>query len=113
MLEIATLSDVPSLIVKAGLSLTVALPVSIAFYRVFLHPLSCVPGPRLATVSNAWHAYHARNGRMLELGRRLHREYGRAVRVGPDEVWFDSVEAFKAIYGEAHSLLIERFWPGL
>ena len=36
---------------------------------------------------------------MLVLGKTLHKRYGHAVRVGPNEVWFDSAEAFKAIYG--------------
>jgi hypothetical protein len=67
-------------------------------YRVLLHPLASVPGPKLAAVSNVWHAYHVREGRMAELGRTLHSRYGPAVRVGPNEVWFNSKSAFKAIY---------------
>lgn len=67
-------------------------------YRLFLHPLAHVPGPRLAAISNVWHAYHIRNGRMLMLGKTLHKRYGPVVRVGPNEVWFDSVAAFKHIY---------------
>uniref|UniRef100_L2GBV3 Cytochrome p450 71d7 n=1 Tax=Colletotrichum fructicola (strain Nara gc5) TaxID=1213859 RepID=L2GBV3_COLFN len=67
-------------------------------YRLVLHPLACVPGPKIAALSNIWYAYHARNGRMLELGKTLHRRYGPMVRVGPNEVWFDSVDAFKHIY---------------
>lgn len=71
---------------------------AVSFYRLFLHPLSDVPGPKLAAISNVWYAYHARNGRVLELGKTLHKRYGPAVRVGPNEVWFDSKEAFKMIY---------------
>ncbi|KAF4961677.1 hypothetical protein FGADI_40 [Fusarium gaditjirri] len=37
-------------------------------------------------------------GRMAYLGRTLHRKYGPVVRVGPNEVWFNSKEAFHAIY---------------
>ncbi|POR31361.1 Pisatin demethylase [Tolypocladium paradoxum] len=70
----------------------------IATYRIFLHPLSRVPGPRWAAVSNVWHAYHVRNGRMAELAKTLHQKYGEAVRVGPNEVWFNSREAFDQIY---------------
>lgn len=69
-------------------------------YRLVLHPLARVPGPKIAALSNIWYAYHARNGRMLELGKTLHRRYGPMVRVGPNEVWFDSVDAFKHIYSE-------------
>jgi hypothetical protein len=72
--------------------------VSLASYRLCLHPLARVPGPRLAAVSNIWHALHVRNGRMLELGKTLHEKYGPVVRVGPNEVWFDSKDAFGAIY---------------
>jgi hypothetical protein len=71
---------------------------AVSFYRLFLHPLSDVPGPKLAAISNVWYAYHARNGRVRELGKALHKRYGPVVRVGPNEVWFDSKEAFKMIY---------------
>ncbi|KAI8300340.1 Cytochrome P450 monooxygenase sdnT [Colletotrichum sp. SAR11_240] len=76
-------------------------------YRLVLHPLARVPGPKIAALSNIWYAYHARNGRMLELGKTLHRRYGPMVRVGPNEVWFDSVDAFKHIY-KTLDLLSER-----
>lgn len=71
---------------------------SIAIYRLYFHPLSSVPGPRVAAVSNIWHAYHARNGRMLILGKTLHKKYGPVVRVGPNEVWMNSRAAFSKIY---------------
>ncbi|KAL7794456.1 cytochrome P450 [Trichoderma ceciliae] len=71
---------------------------TIALYRLFLHPLSRVPGPRLAAVSNIWHAYHARNGHMFKLGCTLHQKYGEIVRVGPNELWFNSTEGFDKIY---------------
>ncbi|GKT41263.1 cytochrome P450 monooxygenase sdnT [Colletotrichum spaethianum] len=67
-------------------------------YRLLFHPLARVPGPRLAAISNVWYACQVRNGRMLRLGKSLHKRYGPAVRVGPNEVWFDSVDAFKHIY---------------
>ncbi|KAL7936441.1 cytochrome P450 [Trichoderma chlorosporum] len=71
---------------------------TIALYRLSFHPLSRIPGPRLAAISNIWHAYHARNGHMFELGRTLHQKYGEVVRVGPNELWFNSTEAFDKIY---------------
>lgn len=82
----------------AGLALALVL---VAVYRLCLHPLARVPGPRLAAVSNIWHALHVRDGRMLQLGKTLHKQYGPVVRVGPNEVWFDSKEAFKSIYSES------------
>ncbi|KAK7715838.1 hypothetical protein SLS63_011253 [Diaporthe eres] len=75
-----------------------ALLLAVAVYRLFLHPLSRIPGPRLAAVTNCWLAYHVRNGRMLQLGKTLHTNYGPAVRVGPNEVWFNTKDAFRLIY---------------
>ncbi|CRK29863.1 hypothetical protein BN1723_014292 [Verticillium longisporum] len=71
---------------------------AIIFYRLALHPLARVPGPKLAAISNVWHALHVRDGRMFALGKTLHKKYGPVVRVGPNEVWFDSKDAFKSIY---------------
>ena len=71
---------------------------SIAVYRLYFHPLAQIPGPKIAAISSFWHAYNARNGRMAHLGKTLHRRYGPVVRVGPNEVWFDTQEAFHAIY---------------
>ena len=78
---------------------------SLATYRLLFHPLARVPGPRLAAISNIWLARHVRDGHMLKLGKTLHKVYGSAVRVGPNEVWFDSAEAFRAIYGRCSALL--------
>lgn len=74
-------------------------------YRLFFHPLSSIPGPRLAGVSNVWYANEAKNGRMAILGKNLHRNYGPVIRVGPDEVWFNSKSAFKTIYSELRPVL--------
>ncbi|RDA84173.1 hypothetical protein CP532_3904 [Ophiocordyceps camponoti-leonardi (nom. inval.)] len=79
----------------ACLSLAVS---TIAVYRLWLHPLARVPGPRLAAVSNVWYALKIRNGCAVELATTLHRKYGEAVRVGPNEVWFNSSEAYDQIY---------------
>ncbi|ROT39091.1 cytochrome P450 76C2 [Sodiomyces alkalinus F11] len=70
----------------------------IVLYRLFLHPLASVPGPRWAAISSFWYAMQVRDGRMLVLGKTLHKKYGPVVRVAPNEVWFDSPEAFRVIY---------------
>ncbi|KAL2016198.1 hypothetical protein VTK56DRAFT_4087 [Thermocarpiscus australiensis] len=79
-------------------ALTLLLALATALYRLLLHPLSRVSGPRLAAISNVWQAVHVRNGRASELAKTLHKKYGPVVRVGPHEVWFNSAEAFKHIY---------------
>lgn len=74
---------------------------AVASYRLALHPLSRVPGPRLAAITSAWYAYQIRNGHALQLGRSLHRRYGPVVRVAPNELWFASRDAFRIIYSQS------------
>lgn len=103
--------------------LTISCVLATCLYRISLHPLSRVPGPRLAALSNIWYAYHVRNGLVAQLATTLHQQYGPAVRVGPNEVWFNSKDAFKAIYSASslsslpflHSLIIiiTRQWQWL
>lgn len=85
----------------------------ICVYNLCLHPLSSVPGPRSAAMSNLWLARHARDGRLAELARSLHEQHGEAVRVGPNEVWFNSKTAFKAIYSKLNCLhwVMRHFAP--
>lgn len=49
------------------------------FYRLYLHPLSKYPGPRLAAISSLYRAYHQtwRDGRLVEQLTHLHEIYGK------------------------------------
>lgn len=89
-----------------GFLLGTAFLLIVAVYRLFFHPLSRIPGPRLAAVTNCWLAYHVRNGHMLQLGKTLHTTYGPAVRVGPNEVWFNTKDAFRVIYSKLPSIAL-------
>ncbi len=101
-------SMVASILLRAAVAsasfttLVALLLVTVALYRLSLHPLRYVPGPVLAAISNIWHAHHAKSGHMFRLGKDLHRRYGPVVRIGPNEVWVNSKEGFKAIYGVVH-----------
>ena len=89
--------------ITAAVLLIASLLLGLITYRLFLHPLSRVPGPAVAAISNIWLAYQVREGRMLRLGKTLHRKYGPVVRVGPNEIWFHSKEACQAIYSKSLS----------
>lgn len=89
---------------------TIVLICTIAFYRLYLHPLSRIPGPRLAAISSCWYAHQVRHGRMLALGKSLHKQYGAAVRVGPNEVWFNSKDASKLIYSPTNGYEKSNFY---
>jgi len=95
------LSILLSTLHAAGKLLAFALIIllAVASYRLTLHPLARIPGPRAAALSNIWLARRVRDGRMFEVGKEIHKCYGPVVRVGPDEVWFDSREGFAEVYG--------------
>ncbi|GAB1319806.1 Apoptosis-inducing factor 1 [Madurella fahalii] len=90
--------------------LTVICFLIIIIYRIILHPLAPVPGPRLAALSNIWQGIHVRNGRAPQLARTLHERYGPIVRVGPSEVWLNSPEAFKRIYSAGNGYEKSAFY---
>ncbi|KAF9039634.1 cytochrome P450 [Hymenopellis radicata] len=72
----------------------------IAFSRLYLHPLKAFPGPRLAALTDYYQAYYEvwRNGMFTRHTEDLHRLYGPVVRVRPNELHFQSPEAYFAIY---------------
>jgi len=78
------------------LSTLFLIPITTVIYRLFLHPLARVPGPKVAAISRLWQAQQHRNGRLFTI--KLHREYGPVVRIAPNEVAFDSADAFHELY---------------
>jgi len=106
LVELLSLTQMePCLTLYATVSIVVllvssllAVLIGIALYRLYWHPLAGVPGPTWAALSNIWQGIHVRNGRARILGKTLHEQYGPVVRVGPNEVWFNSPEAFRKIY---------------
>ncbi|KAA8913662.1 cytochrome P450 [Sphaerosporella brunnea] len=74
---------------------------TLAFYRLYFHPLAKYPGPFLAKITDWNTAYHALRGdRFLELYK-AHEKYGPIVRVAPNMLSFNSATALKSIYGHS------------
>jgi hypothetical protein len=69
-------------------------------YQLYLHPLAHIPGPRLAALTRLWLVYKLRFDDIALLSVTLHKKYGVAVRIAPDQVSFDSLEAVKKVYSE-------------
>lgn len=72
---------------------------TLAIYRLYLHPLSRYPGPLLAKLTPlhaSWHAY--KGDRHLVLYR-MHQKYGPIVRWGPNSISINSVAGLKEING--------------
>ncbi|KAG9241140.1 cytochrome P450 [Calycina marina] len=70
----------------------------VIFHRVFLAPLSRIPGPWYAPFLNTLLVYKELVGQRRVYVHNLHKKYGPVVRLGPNEVSFTSLEALKEIY---------------
>lgn len=69
-------------------------------YWLFFHPLSKVPGPKLAAISGLYMAYYdiVMLGGMVDQLEVLHEKYGRVVRIAPGKLHFNDPQVFDQIY---------------
>ena len=75
-------------------ALFVAYYVNVTFYR-----LSRIPGPKLFALTRWRLAYEDWKGTRTRTIHQLHKTYGPVVRIGPNELSFNSLTALKTIYG--------------
>lgn len=71
-----------------------------AVYRVFLHPLAKIPGPKLAALTSLYESYYDLwlPGQYAFKIKRLHHEYGPVIRPVPDEVHVNDPDFLDTIY---------------
>ncbi|KAI1378646.1 cytochrome P450 [Hypoxylon crocopeplum] len=69
-------------------------------FRLCIHPLSGVPGPRLAACTSLWLAWHTYVGDECTVIYRLHEQYGPVLRVAPNDVDIADGDAVEPIYVE-------------
>ncbi|PPQ66756.1 hypothetical protein CVT24_008713 [Panaeolus cyanescens] len=74
--------------------------VATSVYRVYLHPLSRFPGPKLAAVTSLYRTYYEvfKDGALLERIHQLHQLHGPTIRIGPNELHFSTPAAYSDIY---------------
>ncbi|KAI5920337.1 cytochrome P450 [Camillea tinctor] len=73
---------------------------SLAFYRLFLHPLARFPGPRLAAITRWYEAYYdiVQNGQYTFKIAELHKKYGPIIRISPYELHVIDPTYFEKLY---------------
>ncbi|EAU82615.2 cytochrome P450 11B1 [Coprinopsis cinerea okayama7 len=81
-----------------ALTVTVVLVLYRALYNLFLSPLSAIPGPWYAAISNIWIGYHQLCLRQCKTVQSLFDTYGPVVRIGPNKVAFCDASAMRAVY---------------
>ncbi|KAL2870251.1 cytochrome P450 [Aspergillus lucknowensis] len=67
-------------------------------YQLYYHPLSRVPGPKLAACTSLWLAYHTYIGDECTVIFELHKKYGPVLRVAPNDVDIARGDAIEPIY---------------
>ncbi|KAL7917142.1 cytochrome P450 [Trichoderma austrokoningii] len=76
--------------------------ISLIIYRLYLHPLSGVPGPRLAAITSWYEAYYdllkSPGGQYWNKLDELHNSYGAIIRISPNEVQIHDPEFYAQIY---------------
>ena len=66
---------------------------------LYLSPLSRIPGPKVYALTKwrlALDEWHGNRTRSID---QLHRQHGPVVRIGPNEVHFNSLTALRTIFG--------------
>ncbi|TVY34663.1 Pisatin demethylase [Lachnellula subtilissima] len=79
-------------------TIAATLLLSLGIYRIYLHPLSPIPGPLLPKITSLWLWYHSYIGDEASIIHALHIKYGPLLRVSPNEVDISDHEAIPAIY---------------
>ncbi|KAF1815265.1 putative cytochrome P450 [Eremomyces bilateralis CBS 781.70] len=92
----AVLTSIREHWLAAGLLVPIIYIVSVAFYRLYLHPLANVPGPKLAAATWLYEIYFWKKF-VIEIGR-LHDIYGPIVRITPNEVHVNDPALIDAVY---------------
>jgi hypothetical protein len=73
---------------------------SVAVYRIWLHPLSKYPGPPLWSTSRIPLSFYFIRGTLPYRIQELHNQYGPVVRIAPSELSYTTEDAWADIYGK-------------
>ncbi|KAI3399735.1 hypothetical protein diail_5802 [Diaporthe ilicicola] len=96
----------------------VAYIVAVIVYRLWFHPLSKIPGPKLLAVTDLPYLYQTHvQGSWPRRVTELHRRYGNIVRISPNRLAVDGSIAWSQVYGHRHGKeefgkVRDYFFPG-
>lgn len=94
-----------------GLSLgLLAFLVGYVVYQRCFHPLAKYPGPFLASMTNFWKFYHYKTLKFPETMIKIHEKYGPIVRIGPNDLNFNSSSAIPPIYKSGRKMPKSQFY---
>ncbi|CAG8906705.1 unnamed protein product [Penicillium egyptiacum] len=70
-------------------------------YRLYIHPLSKFPGPKLAAISSIYEFYYSvlKGGMFIREMERMHEKYGPIVRITPNELHISDPDYYGELFG--------------
>ncbi|KAI1178500.1 cytochrome P450 [Nemania sp. FL0916] len=98
LLDFIPMLSVPVLLGSFLASGLVCYVVGWCIYTFYFHPLAGFPGPRFAAISQIWSHWVWLSGRHPTIMESAHRKYGSVVRVAPNELSFNTYQAYYDIY---------------
>lgn len=101
MNTISSLSDLGSFVYDLFISFVLFAPLYFlmhAIYQLRLSPLSSIPGPWYAAISDFWLFSHALRLQQCKTIHSLFARYGPVVRIGPNKVAFCDLSVTKNVY---------------
>ncbi|KAH8820178.1 cytochrome P450 [Xylogone sp. PMI_703] len=81
-------------------------------YRIFFNPIRKIPGPFWARKTHLWKAYHMYKRDLHQVILKAHEKYGPVVRIGPNDVNFQSRDAIDPIYKAGRAMPKTHFYDG-
>ncbi|KAI1089144.1 cytochrome P450 [Rostrohypoxylon terebratum] len=86
--------------------------VTVALYRLYLHPLARFPGPKLAAVTRWYEGYYDlyQPGQYTFKIAELHKQYGPIIRISPYELHVNDAAFFDTLYGRQEGVWHKYDW---
>jgi hypothetical protein len=84
------------LLIIQGLTYSIILyPITKIIYRLYFHPLTSIPGPKLAAATSLYNAYYDILGTgLVKHLPALHAKYGPIIRTQPNEVHVADLDGY-------------------
>ncbi len=90
----------------------IVLSLCFTVYNRAYHPLHSFPGPFWAAQTDLWRVYHICTKQMPGTLEALHATHGPVVRIGPNDLSFQSAQAIGPIYKSGRRVIKSSFYDG-